>query len=136
MDTVADVTLAAVLYFGFQLADGHKPFTVHFRDSVVSTTSASGGLSSSADPYERIRGRNVCEGSKRMFTMEPMTADHRKLLMELVEIVSNTGDRIASLRLVADLLKSSGGYRWVGLYDVDRMAGVVRNIVWSGPGAV
>ena len=71
-----------------------------------------------------------------MFTMEPMTADHRKLLTELVEIVSNTGDRIASLRLVADLLKSSGGYRWVGLYDVDRMAGVVRNIVWSGPGAV
>ena len=70
-----------------------------------------------------------------MFTMEPMTADHRKLLTELVEIVSNTGDRIASLRLVADLLKSSGGYRWVGLYDVDRMAGVVRNIVWSGPGA-
>ena len=71
-----------------------------------------------------------------MFTMEPMTADHRKLLTELVKIVSNTGDRIASLRLVADLLKSSGGYRWVGLYDVDRMAGVVRNIVWSGPGAV
>src|SRR2546427_579003 len=30
-------------YFGFQLADGHKPFTVHFRDSVVSTTSASAG---------------------------------------------------------------------------------------------
>ena len=67
-----------------------------------------------------------------MFTMEPMIADHRKLLTELVRIVSNTGDRIASLRLVADLLKSSGGYRWVGLYDVDRMAGVVRNIVeWT-----
>ena len=69
-----------------------------------------------------------------MFTMEPMIADHRKLLTELVRIVSNTGDRIASLRLVADLLKSSGGYRWVGLYEVDRMARVVRNIVWSAPG--
>ena len=35
---------------------------------------------------------------------------------------------------MADLLKSSGGYRWVELYDVDRMARVARNIVWSGPG--
>ena len=70
-----------------------------------------------------------------MFTMEPMTTGHSKLLTELVRIVSNAGDRIASLRLVADLINSSGGYRWVGLYDVDRMAGMVRNIVWSGPGA-
>jgi len=29
----------------------------------------------------------------------------------------------------------SGGYRWVGLYDVDRAAGTVTNVVWSGPGA-
>ena len=64
-----------------------------------------------------------------------MIVDCDKLLMNLERIVSKAGDREASLSVVADLLKDSGGYRWVGLYDVDRVGGVVRNIVWSGPGA-
>ena len=69
-----------------------------------------------------------------MFTMDPMTADHRKLLTELVEIVSNTGDRIASLRFVADLLKSSGGYRWVGLYErrPNGRGGEKHRLEWTG----
>ena len=55
-------------------------------------------------------------------------------MASLATIVSNADNRVAALQRVADLIKSSGSYRWVGLYDVDRMAGVVRNIVWSGPG--
>ena len=36
---------------------------------------------------------------------------------------------------MADTIRHIGGYRWVGLYDVDHAAGVVRNVVLSGPGA-
>ena len=64
-----------------------------------------------------------------------MIVDRDRLLADLRQIVSEPEDRKASLRAVADLLKDRGGYRWVGLYDVDHTARVVRNIVWSGPGA-
>jgi GAF domain-containing protein len=64
-----------------------------------------------------------------------MTPDHEKLLADLKQIASNAEDRTASLERVAALLKSRGRYRWVGLYDVDRAAGVVRTVVWSGPAA-
>jgi len=47
-----------------------------------------------------------------------MSVDRDKLLADLEEIVSNARDRIASLKLAADLLKNCGGYRWVGLYEV------------------
>ncbi|HTG58574.1 MAG TPA: GAF domain-containing protein, partial [Terriglobia bacterium] len=69
----------------------------------------------------------------RRFTA--MTADRAKLLADLKLIVSNAQDRTTSLKRVAALLQNTGGYRWVGLYDVDRAAGVVRNIVWNGPAA-
>jgi L-methionine (R)-S-oxide reductase len=64
-----------------------------------------------------------------------MAPEPDTLLASLTKVVSNADNRVSTLKLVADLIKSSGSYRWVGLYDVDRMAGVVRNIVWSGPGA-
>src|SRR2546425_13341422 len=64
-----------------------------------------------------------------------MIVDRDKVLADLEEIVSNARERIASLKLVADLLRSCGGYRWVGLYDVDRAGRLVRNVVWSGAGA-
>src|SRR6266851_5588620 len=51
---------------------------------------------------------------------KPMSVDRDKLLADLEEIVANARERIASLKLAADLLKSCGRYRWVGLYDVDR----------------
>ena len=44
-------------------------------------------------------------------------------------------ERVTSLQAVAHLLGDRGGYRWVGLYDVDHAAGAVRIIVWSGSGA-
>jgi L-methionine (R)-S-oxide reductase len=57
------------------------------------------------------------------------------LVMDLQNLVSNARDRVAALQGVAEVLRSSGNYRWVGIYDVDRAAGTVKNIVWSGPGA-
>lgn len=64
-----------------------------------------------------------------------MLFDHQDLLPELQNIVATAQDRSRALQAVAELLKGAGNYRWVGLYDVDRTAGMVRNVVWSGPGA-
>ncbi len=62
--------------------------------------------------------------------------DPKQLLSDLEKIVVRpAGDRASSLQLVADTIRRSGNYRWVGLYDVDHDAGMVRNIVFSGPGA-
>ena len=58
-----------------------------------------------------------------------------KLMMDLHSLVSTAKDRVATLQRVAELIKNARGYRWVGLYDVDHAAGVVKNIVWSGPSA-
>jgi L-methionine (R)-S-oxide reductase len=64
-----------------------------------------------------------------------MSVDIQKFLEDLRVIVSAPVDRVAAIQRIADLLKHIGNYRWVGLYDVDHAAGLVRNIVWSGPGA-
>jgi GAF domain-containing protein len=59
-----------------------------------------------------------------------------QLLLILEDIVSKPiEDRTALFQLIADSIRLSGNYRWVGLYDVDHTAGIVKNIVWSGPGA-
>ena len=57
-----------------------------------------------------------------------------RLLSHLENIVVATRDRQASLQEAAALIRSSANYRWVGLYDVDHAAGLVRNVSWSGPG--
>ena len=57
-----------------------------------------------------------------------------QLLSQLENIVVTTHDRQASLQEASALIRNSGNYRWVGLYDVDHAAGLVRNISWSGPG--
>jgi L-methionine (R)-S-oxide reductase len=44
-------------------------------------------------------------------------------------------ERATSLQMIADTIRRSSNYRWVGLYDVDHDAGIIRNIVFSGPGA-
>ena len=63
-----------------------------------------------------------------------MHANH-PLLSSLEIVVKTTRDRQASLQSVAALIRASANYRWVGLYDVDHAAGVVRNVTWNGPGA-
>jgi GAF domain-containing protein len=57
-----------------------------------------------------------------------------QLLSHLENIVVATRDRQASLQEAAALIRRSANYRWVGLYDVDHAAGLVRNVSWSGPG--
>jgi L-methionine (R)-S-oxide reductase len=61
--------------------------------------------------------------------------DANKLIADLENIISTSRDRTVSLQAVADEIRRSGNYRWVGLYDVDQAAGLVRNVVFSGPGA-
>lgn len=39
------------------------------------------------------------------------------------------------MQTLADLLRTQGNYRWVGLYEVDHSTASVNVIVWSGPGA-
>jgi L-methionine (R)-S-oxide reductase len=56
------------------------------------------------------------------------------LLSSLEHIVSTELNRQAALEQIAALLRNSAHYRWVGLYDIDRTAGLVRNVTWSGPG--
>jgi len=57
------------------------------------------------------------------------------LLPALEDIVLTTRPRQTALASAAALIRSSAHYRWVGLYDVDHAAGLVRNVTWSGPGA-
>ncbi len=63
-----------------------------------------------------------------------MPENHEKLLADLQAIQSLSQGRNVALGKVADLLRGYGGYRWVGLYDVDHAAGIVKNVVWSGSG--
>lgn len=57
------------------------------------------------------------------------------LLDELRKTVSDAASRIQKLQVIATLIRSSGDYRWVGLYEIDQCAGEVINLVWNGPGA-
>ena|SRR5215469_1773286 len=72
--------------------------------------------------------------SRSFSPMNPLRR-HKDLLHELDTIVSAVKDRGLALQAIADTLKEFGNYRWVGLYDIDHSARLVRNIVWSGPGA-
>jgi GAF domain-containing protein len=64
-----------------------------------------------------------------------MNVSGHRLLLDLKSIVAAARDRQSSLEDVAARIRSSADYRWVGLYDVDHAAGLVRNLTWSGPGA-
>ena len=73
--------------------------------------------------------------AKQACAIDNMLAHRKKLLSQLRELASTAANRTAALQKAADLLQSSGNYRWVGLYDVDHAAAMVSNVVWSGPGA-
>src|SRR5438128_7771098 len=67
--------------------------------------------------------------------MSDMLMERDNLMKDLHSLASTAKDRVATLQRVAELIRGARGYRWVGLYDVDHAAGVVKNIVWSGPSA-
>jgi L-methionine (R)-S-oxide reductase len=64
-----------------------------------------------------------------------MDAGRSTFLSSLEHIATTAHNRQAALEQIAALLRSSADYRWVGLYDIDHTAGLVRNVTWSGPGA-
>ena len=63
-----------------------------------------------------------------------MSAEDNQLISNLKGIVVVARNREAALQQAAAVIRSSANYRWVGLYDVDHAAGVVRNVTWGGPG--
>jgi hypothetical protein len=85
-----------------------------------------GSLRFSPDRTDSFRGARI--GMTSTWAMRVLT---EPLIILYVGLQSYT---TTALQSVADLLKRIGEYRWVGFYDVDRPAGVVRNIVWSGLG--
>ncbi len=53
-----------------------------------------------------------------------------EILKRIRSIVAGSGDRAERARQVADVVRSVGNYRWVGLYDVGEE--MVSIIAWSG----
>ena len=64
-----------------------------------------------------------------------MPDEKARLLESLAHVVASQPDRTIAMQSIADEIRASGNYRWVGLYDVNRVAGLVINVVFSGPGA-
>ncbi len=58
---------------------------------------------------------------------------HAQVLDRVRAVVESGDGREAKARRVADLIRRSGGYRWVGIYDANRHEIAV--IAWSGLGA-
>jgi L-methionine (R)-S-oxide reductase len=54
---------------------------------------------------------------------------------KLNEIFAAKADRAIQAAQITEAIRIEGGYRWVGLYDVDITRGLVSNIAWSGPAA-
>ena len=50
-------------------------------------------------------------------------------------ILALDAGREARAKRIAEVIRASGPYRWVGIYDVNIEPGVVSNIAWSGSGA-
>jgi L-methionine (R)-S-oxide reductase len=59
--------------------------------------------------------------------------DRDKLLRELADLLRAETDRNERVQKIAETLRLSGNYRWVGLYDVDEHE--ISVIAWSGIGA-
>jgi putative methionine-R-sulfoxide reductase with GAF domain len=57
------------------------------------------------------------------------------LLERLQQVVLESATRNERLQRIAVLIRETGPYRWVGLYDVNRERAEVINIVWDGPAA-
>ena len=57
------------------------------------------------------------------------------LLEELGKKVGSAAARMQKLQGIAALIRKSGDFRWVGLYEVDKQAAQVVNLVWDGASA-
>jgi L-methionine (R)-S-oxide reductase len=57
------------------------------------------------------------------------------LLHKLKNILAQNVDRAVKAARITEAIRDEGGYRWVGIYDVDIHRALVSNLAWSGPGA-
>jgi L-methionine (R)-S-oxide reductase len=51
----------------------------------------------------------------------------------IVQIINSSDEKTKKAKSIARVIRSAGGYRWVGIYDVNEQE--VSNIAWSGKGA-
>ena len=77
--------------------------------------------------FKRGRGKMSAAGMASEMANEMAAA--------LREILARAGSREEQAAQMAKLIRDAGGYRWVGIYDVDAARGEVRNVAWSGPNA-
>jgi hypothetical protein len=64
-------------------------------------------------------------------TMKAM--DESRLLGEVSRVLKGVGDRERKAAGIAEAIRRSGGYRWVGLYEVSEDE--IANLAFDGPGA-
>ena len=62
----------------------------------------------------------------------PTTPGRRRELNELRSVVTAADDRATKARRIAELIRTAGEYRWVGIYDVT--SDEIAAIAWSGAG--
>ncbi len=108
-------------------SSGHEPTRVRNWGSLSSAQIW--GIS------ETVALLNLMEKDYPVCYVGSMNAGRNPFLADLGNIVIAARDRQAALQQAAALIRSSANYRWVGLYDMDHAAGLVRNVTWSGPGA-
>lgn len=61
----------------------------------------------------------------------PKAKSSRTLIELISRLLSERGSRREKARKIAEAIRAARGYRWVGLYDVNKRR--VSNIAWSGP---
>ena len=59
---------------------------------------------------------------------------NNQVLEALKSILGLDAAREVRAKYAAEIIRASGPYRWVGIYDVDHERGTVSNLAWSGPG--
>ncbi|MGH9468103.1 MAG: GAF domain-containing protein [Terriglobales bacterium] len=63
---------------------------------------------------------------------EPLAYCRDELLAALSAVATGAGTRLEKFSRAATTLQQAGGYRWLGLYGVDRERGLATNLVWAG----
>jgi len=83
--------------------------------------------------YEAFR-RNVPRWIPRLSPWRGPSSRRSELMEAVRRIAGEPGPREDRARRIAEAIRTSANFRWVGLYDVDAPRGLISNIAWSGPG--
>jgi L-methionine (R)-S-oxide reductase len=79
----------------------------------------------------------VGRASKALLPVRPIatmnTMDEARLMEEVSRKLEDDGDRQRKVADIAGAIRSAGGYRWVGLYEVTEDE--IINLAFDGPGA-